>query len=144
MSRIMGVVLVGCLGASALGSARPEKSKVKIWCGISVSEPVLVLGRDKQLCLHLGLVNDGDRVVDPQLGATELLINGKPLEGWDFTINQGLRHVRATALPAGDSLGITFDLTRHFQKEGVYKVRWKGVDFESSEIVFRVVSEKRS
>src|SRR5262249_19477491 len=108
-----------------------------------VSHPVF----DKEVAgenfmVNFGLVNDGTQVVNPELGSSQLFVNGKELKDWPFIVSIGPRDARWEALPPGDHLSFGYALGRHFEKPGTYKVSWKGQGFESPEIVFRVVPAK--
>ncbi len=62
------------LGAESHQGQKPEKGK-KLWAAISVSTPVrvwLVYSVDK-FVIHFALVNDGDKVVDPEVESSKLL-----------------------------------------------------------------------
>jgi hypothetical protein len=99
------------------------------------------------------LVNDSDKTIDPELGSSQLLVNGKELgDDWSFQMANGIRDDRFEALPAGDHLAMTISfgrdfqgaLGRHFREPGIYRVSWKGKGFQSPEIVFRVMPRKKN
>jgi hypothetical protein len=119
------------------------KHAEKLWAAISVNKLISVKGTDK-VVIHFAIVNDGSRVVDPAIGSSQLFINGKELKEWPFSASQGIRDGRFTALPPGDYLSFAYDLSRHFQKVGIYKVSWKGDAFEAPEITFRLSSKDGS
>jgi hypothetical protein len=118
-----------------------EKKK-KLWAGISVSEPIIALKKGMQTpTLFFGLINAGDTTVDPEVGSSTLLVNGKVPKNWDISINQGPRDKRWQALPPGDNLRPAIAFFEELWQPGIYKVKWKGKHFESAEIVFRVIRE---
>jgi hypothetical protein len=120
-----------------------QVEKKKLWASISVSHPVFVKGvASEPFMIHFALVNDGDKPVNPDLGSSQLLVNGKKLKDWQFIVSQGPRDARWQALPAGDYLAFGYALGKHFEEPGTYKVSWKSQGFESPEIVFRVMSKK--
>ena len=92
--------------------------------------------------MHFALVNDGDKTLNPEIESSELLVNGKQLKDWAFIIGQGPRDDRFAALPPGDHLLFGYALGDHFQKPGIYKLSWKGKNFQSSQIGFRVLPKK--
>jgi hypothetical protein len=117
----------------------------KLWAAISVSRSVRDLDVETQdpFVLHFGIVNDGDKTVDPELNSSQLLINGKELKDWDIIIMNGPRGETDEALPPGEACVFCYDLGEHFEKPGIYKVVWKGKDFQAPEIVFRVLPKKK-
>jgi hypothetical protein len=52
-------------------------AKAKLWAGISVNAPDFKQGDEKQVVIRLAVVNDGDRVVDPGIDSSRMLVNGK-------------------------------------------------------------------
>jgi hypothetical protein len=126
----------------------PKKDAVtaqpKLWAVMSVSPPVLdwdtwVVDPDNRLMIYFGLVNDGAKIVDPDVDRSQLLINGKPLKEWGFIIGNGPRDDRWEALPPGDDLAFGSSMGKYFKEPGIYKLSWKGKAFQSPEVVFRVM-----
>src|SRR5262245_21804402 len=84
----LAVVMVGV----SLAAGEPEKRAAPgaklLWAAISVSHPVFdpeVRSQDPFL-LHLALVNDVDKTIDPELDSSQLIVNGKEVGGdWSFT-----------------------------------------------------------
>ena len=52
------------------------------------------------------------------------------------------RDARFAALPPGDHLRFVYVLGDHFKGPGVYRVSWRGANFRSPVVVFRVLPEK--
>lgn len=122
-----------------------ETEKLKLWAAISVNEPVLdwdVFSKPSFVILF-GLVNDGNKTVDPHIGDSKLLINGKEYKDWAFTIANGPRDDRWNALPPGDNLSFAVSMGDHFKDAGIYKLQWKGKAFQSPEFTFRVMPRKK-
>ena len=140
-TKILVLAFIAVPAVTGLTQKEAAKEGKKLWIAISVNEPVYVKGKDGPLMIYFGLVNDGKKVVDPGIGSTQLLVNGKELKDWPLTAAQGPRDDRFEALPPGESLRFAVDLRRHFQKTGIYKVSWKGDGFESAQIVFRVIAK---
>lgn len=138
--RVLTLLLAG-LSLAAGPPKEKEKVGVKVWAGLSVNEPVFRSG-ESQVVIRIAVVNDGDRVLNPELTSSELLVNGKLLKNWDVTINNGPRDKRFNALPAGDYIALSFDVTEHFQTPGTYKLLWKGKHFRTPEFVFRVLPKQ--
>ncbi len=91
---------------------------------------------ENQFILHFGVVNDGDKTVNPDTESSQLLINGKPLKDWSFIIGNGIKSTYNTALPAGENLDFTYSMGRYFEKPGIYKIVWKGKGFEAPRLRF--------
>ena len=141
---IIAFLVAGFLAISG-PSEDPVIAKSKIWAGISIEKPVFVWKEEtKFLPMHFALINDGDETIDPRLRSCELLVNGRVPKNWEQTINNGPRDKRWRALPPGDVLHLTIAFEEEFRKPGVYKVMWKGKEFKSAEIEFRVVTEEKA
>jgi hypothetical protein len=81
--------------------------------------------------------------VNPKLDTSHLLINGVEPKDWPFIISNGIRTAQSYSLPPGQFLRFTYVLGRYFQKAGVYKVKWEGENFRSTELTFRVLPGNR-
>src|SRR4051794_16121146 len=94
MRRVLASVLGLCL-LSVTGSAQDTSAKgeVKLWAAIGVNHPVYDPGVYSQgkFMVFFGLVNDGNKTIDPKVGDSVLYVNGKILDNWDITINNGPR-----------------------------------------------------
>lgn len=134
----LGLSTFGIFMQSIVADTPKNTANGKLWVGITVNEPVFV-DNPRQVLIHLAVVNDSDKLLNPELDSSELLVNGKVLKDWDLTIRQGPRDERFKALPPRDSLRLGFDLTNYFQAPDTYRVIWKGKGFQSAEIVFRVL-----
>jgi hypothetical protein len=122
---------------------RPRKG---LWAAISVNHPVRIPKEPGELAddfmLMFGLVNDGDKAVDPQILSSRLLVNGEPLEDWPGMFGGGLWPI-GQALQPGKSFLFGEVMEKRFQEPGIYKLVWKGKGFESPEIVFRVMPKQK-
>jgi hypothetical protein len=138
------VLTIGVLFAADAPKKDAPKVEGNLWAAISVNRPIIdgeMMSQDPFM-IHFGLVNDGDKAVDPEIESSQLFVNGKELKDWSFIIGNGPRDDRWKALPPGDHLSFGYALGKHFEKPGAYRVSWKGKNFESPEIVFRVKSSK--
>ncbi len=100
--RLSILFAVCCLLAADAPRKEPAKVEKKLWAAISVNRPVWVPGRRTEpLMLYFGLVNDGDKVVDPEITSTQLLVNGKELENWAMTVGSGPRESGGLRCPPG-------------------------------------------
>jgi hypothetical protein len=116
-------------------------AKGKLWTAVSVPEPLITSGRT--FMLSFGMVNDGNKPVDPKVSSWRLNINGKDHPDSAFTFANGPRDARWKSLPAGDRLQFAYAMGDWFKERGIYRVVWRGEGFESSPVVFRVVSEMK-
>ncbi len=127
--------------------APEQKPAHTLWAAISTNKPVYFQPKDARFregfTVFFGLVNDGQKTVDPKIGESHLLINGVEPKDWDDTINNGIRTTRFEALPPGENLEFTYALGDYFREPGIYKVVWKGKDFESPVMTLRVLPAKR-
>jgi hypothetical protein len=122
----------------------PATADRKLWAAISVTAPILDwdASTGRPFMVYFALVNDGAKAVNPEVEASQLLVNGKELEDWSFIISNGPRDARWKKLPAEDYLNFAYNLGKYFEKPGIYKVLWKGKGFQSPELVFRVMPKK--
>jgi hypothetical protein len=88
------------------------------------------------------LVNDRDKVIDPKIPESQILINGKELGDSGLILRSVQKGTRSEALPPGASLQFSLPLGDQFKEPGIYRVLWKGSAFQSSEIVLRILSDK--
>lgn len=114
----------------------------KLWASLSISRPLFHAGWTKELLIHFTLVNDGSKSIDPKIESSKIIINGVELENSGFILNKGPKDGRWRALPPGDSLEFTYALEDYFKEPGIYRVLWKGDNFETPTIVFRVMPYK--
>jgi thiol-disulfide isomerase/thioredoxin len=115
----------------------------KLWAAISISKPLFLENEAaERIQVQFTLVNDGDMTLDPQIGASQLFVNGKELSDWAFIVGNGPKSPHFQALPAGEHIQFGYSLGEHFKKPGIYQVSWKGKAFESPAIVFRVMPKK--
>ena len=122
--------------------ARANQERPKLWAALSVSRPLFHAGSTKELLIHFTLVNDGIKPIDPKIESSKIIINGEELENSGIILGNGPRDARWNALPPGDTLEFAYALEDSFKKPGIYRVSWKGKNFETSTIVFRVMPYK--
>lgn len=121
-------------------------AKPNFWAAISTNRPVSVEGDDETavgpFMIYFGVVNDGNQIADPEINHSQILVNGKPMKGWPLIILNGPRSLEWSALPPKQNLEFGYALGRHFQSPGTYTLVWKGNNFKSHELVFRVLPKK--
>jgi hypothetical protein len=126
------------LAAAKLGTVEQKKAG-SLWAGLSVNHPIFRVGQTKDLRIEFTLVNDGDKVIDPKIPESQIVINGKELSGSGMILSSVQKGARFSALPPGESLQFDCLLGDRFKEPGVYRVSWKGAGFQSSEIVLRIL-----
>jgi hypothetical protein len=125
----------------------PQMKGSTLWAAISVSRAVYhpdTITTDR-FTMSFGLVNDGTKTVETGTSESFLVVNGTPLRSheWWMAINNGLRDGGWERLPPGESTGVHLSVEKFFQEPGVYRVSWRGKNFQSPEIVFRVMPSKQ-
>ena len=130
---------------AALAAAKPgtadQKKAGSLWAGLSVNHPVFKAGQTKDLRIEFTLVNDGDKVIDPKIPESRIVIDGKELGDSGSILSSAQKGNRPKALPPGESVQFDCALGDRFKEPGIYRVSWKGSGFQSSEIVLRIMPE---
>lgn len=129
-------------GVLLFNLARANQERPKLWAALSVSRPLFHTGSTKELLIHFTLVNDGAKTIDPKIEASKIIINGEELEDSGLVLGNGPRDTRWKDLPPGGMLEFAYALENYFKKPGIYRVSWKGDNFEAPAIVFRVMPDK--
>jgi hypothetical protein len=127
--------------AAKLGTADQAKSG-SLWAGLSVNHPILRAGERKDLRIEFTLVYDGDKVIDPRIMETRIVINGKELTDSGMILRSERKGERFKALPPGVSLQFDCLLGDRFNEPAIYRVSWKGAGFQSSELVLRILPKE--
>ena len=127
--------------AAKLGTA--DQNKVgSLWAGLSINHPIFRAGQTKDLRIEFTLVNDGDKLIDPMIPESRIVINGKELSDSGLIHRSVRKGTRFSALPPGESLQFDCLLGDQFKEPGIYRVSWKGAGFQSSDIVLRILPEE--
>jgi hypothetical protein len=126
--------------AAKLGTADQHKVG-NLWAGLSVNHPIFKAGQAKDLRIEFTLVNDGDKLIDPMIPESRIVINGKELSDSGLIHRSVRKGTRFSALPPGESLQFDCLLGDQFKEPGIYRVSWKGAGFQSSDIVLRILPE---
>jgi hypothetical protein len=129
------------LVAANLGTTDQPKSG-SLWAGLSVNHPIFKAGQTKDLRIEFTLVNDGNKVIDPKLADSRIVINGTERTDSRLIFSNVQIGARFKALSPGDSLQFGFPLGDQFKEPGTYRVSWKGAGFHSPEIVLRILPEE--
>jgi hypothetical protein len=128
------------LAAAKLGTAERKKAG-SLWAGLSVNYPIFKAGQTGDLRLEFALVNDGDRVLDPRIADSRIVIDGKELADSGSIFSSVREGVRPGAMSVGDRLRFGLPLGDRFKEPGTYRISWKGAGFHSPEIVLRILPE---
>ena len=75
---------------------------------LSAAPLQLLLLEREHFKITLSATNHGDSVVDPQLQLAELYVNDVPSKPWSLAIGNGKRAIQWTALPAGETISMTW------------------------------------
>jgi hypothetical protein len=129
------------LAAVKLGTGDQNKAAI-LWAGLSVNHPIFRAGQTKQLRIEFTLVNDGDKMIDPKIPESKIIIDGKELGESGSILSSIQKGTRFKALPPGESLQFDCPLGDRFKEPGIYRVSWKGAGFQSSEIVLRILPDE--
>jgi hypothetical protein len=137
--------LVAILSDVAAAQNNHEAKQVRLWAALSISQPVFSACENgiANLQINFGMVNDGHSTVDPKIGSSQLLINGKEAKGWSMVINNGPRTSDFVSLRPGRSLNFGIALKEYFMNPGVYTAGWRGEKFKAQPIMFRVLPCER-
>jgi hypothetical protein len=122
------------------------QEEAKLWSAASIMPPVFDPYTFNIKCpeIHLGLVNDGTQVLGSGLRESVLIVNGQPLrsEKWDSELKHCLRGDKWEKLQPGDHTVVVCSLHGMFKEPGVYRVSWKGKNFQSPEALLRIIPLK--
>jgi hypothetical protein len=123
-------------------ASQPAERQGNLWAALSVNHPAFTQGQTKDLSIEFTLVNDGAKAIEPKIAESQIVINGKELAGSGLILSGGLKDTQVRALSAGDNLRFAVGLKDHFAEPGTYRVSWKGTNFQSPEILLRILPEK--
>lgn len=142
--RLVLAVVVFAFGWSFFSLAGAQQEQSTLWAAVSVNRPSFREGWTKDLQIFFTVVNDGNRVTDPKIEETRIIVNGEELnEGTNMPIfRNGIRPNNINALQPGDIIELGFGLEEYFKNPGTYIVSFKGVAFETPPIVFRVLPKE--
>jgi hypothetical protein len=129
------------LVADKLGTTDQPKAG-SLWAGLSVNHPIFKAGQTKDLRIEFTLANDGDKVIDPKIADSRIVINGKERTDSGLIFSSVQKGARFKALSPEDSLQFSFPLGDQFKEPGTYRIYWKGAGFHSPEIVLRILPEE--
>jgi len=126
--------------ATKLGTTDQPKAG-SLWAALSASHAIFKAGQTKDLRIEFTLVNDGDKVIDPKIADSRIVINGKERTDSGLIFGSLQKGARFKALSPEDSLQFSLPLGDQFKEPGTYRISWKGDGFHSPEIVLRIMPE---
>jgi hypothetical protein len=128
--------------ATAKLDTADQKTVGSLWAGLSGNHPIFRVGQTKDLRVECTLVNDGDKVIDPKIPESHIVVNGKELSGSGLILSNAQKDARSRSLSPGESLQFDCLLGDHFKEPGSYHISWKGADFHSPEVVLRILPDR--
>jgi hypothetical protein len=121
----------------------PGKPKAgEVWSALTVSEPIVIAGKLETFHVTFALANDTDHPIQPNVSSWKLIVNGEECPDSQMIFGNGPRDARWESLPAGDHLLFSYALGDQFKTPGTYTLMWRGKDFESPQVTFRVLKQK--
>jgi type II secretory pathway pseudopilin PulG len=129
------------LAVAKLGTVDQQKTGT-LWAGLTINHPIFRADQTKDVKIEFTLVNDGDKVIDPKIPESRIVINGKELGDSGLILRSVPREARSQALSPGATLQFDCPLGDHFKEPGIYRVSWRGAGFQSPEIVIRILPEE--
>ena len=128
------------LNAAKQGNTVQPKAE-NLWAALIVNHSTFKKGQTKDLRIEFSLVNDGNKVIDSKITASHIVINGKELAESGSVFGSVPKDVGIKPLAPGEGLQFNVLLGDHFKEPGTYRVSWKGPDFQSSEVVLRILPD---
>lgn len=119
-----------------------QDKPLTVRASISADKPIYTTGKD-EVQIDFAAVNNSDKAVPQERIRDEgvLIINGQKLQESSLIFGNGIRSAESFLNP-GRSMQFNYQLTSYFKKAGNYEVVWKGPEFETKPIFFRVLEPK--
>jgi hypothetical protein len=124
----------------------PKESQGKLWAAISLIPPVMLWDsltrRPAQIELYLG--NDGTQAVETGADDSVLVVTDQSQRSWEgkLDLRNGLSGPEWLEMPPGGCTGKIRSLGWIITDPGVYRVSWKSKNFQSPEVVYRIIKAK--
>jgi hypothetical protein len=129
-------------------SGPPKAAEGSMWAVISIVPPVSASGTSTKgpvwIELHLG--NDGTQTVDTGADDSVLVVNGQPLRSrdWQVLLSSGPFSGDWPRMPPRRHTGIIRNFDGIITEPGIYRVSWRGKNFQSHEVMYRVLPAKNN
>jgi hypothetical protein len=143
LALVATLVTASQLGAGRPTAARPletgtfKVSTSRVWAAVTVDSPIIQIDQPINVTFAATNLSDMPILMSDLRDDTVLVINGKEWAGSRFTFSNGARPV-ARFLEPGKSMMFVYQLTSVFKEPGLYRIVWRGKDFETLPLEFRV------
>jgi hypothetical protein len=127
---------------SALAATQSGQSVQRPWVAIGVNKLVsrfIDENHLKEFNLQFVMFNDNKETIHLNRASWRLIINGKDHPNFQWVLANDPKGRGDESLPPGEYLNFSYALGDWFKKAGTYKVVWKGDNFKSAPIYFRVL-----
>jgi len=140
---MVGLVTTSELGA---GTGLPtaartfQASTPHVWAAVTVDQPIFHINQPINVMFAATNVSDMPIRLTELREETVLVINGQDWPESRFTFTNGA-HSTAQFLQPAKSMMFVYQLTRVFKEPGLYRIVWRGKDFETLPVEFRVAKD---
>ena len=147
---VVGLWIVADLPKRAEGDEKkpqPARAEKAVWAGISVNQAIFrqeELEDQGALLIKFALVNDSDKTTATDVDSWRIMVNGKQMSERNTSLMFGNGSRMEDTLPPGGHAQVAKAMGVYFKEPGTYKVSWKGQNFASPEITFRVLPRKKN
>jgi hypothetical protein len=114
-------------------------SQGNLWAAVSVNRSIFEQGKTKELKIEFTLINDGAEETDPKIAESSIIVNGEESLGSGSILRSALPDAQVRPLPPRGKLQFGVGLGDRFQEPGIYRVSWRGEQFQSPDVVIRVL-----
>jgi hypothetical protein len=132
-----------CGAGAAVATARTVGTKTfqaptpRVWTAVTVDMPIYQIGQAINIMFAATNLSDMPIQLTELRDDTVLVINVKEWPDSRFNFSNGPRPI-ARFLPPGKSTLFAYQFTELFKAPGVYRIVWRGKDFETLPVEFRV------
>jgi hypothetical protein len=148
-SRFRLALVATLVTASQLGAGRPTAARPletgtfkvstwRVWAAVTVDSPIIPVNQPINVTFAASNLSDMPILMTELRDDTVLVINGKEWPDSRFNFSNG-PHPVARFLQPGKSMMFLYQLSSVFSEPGLYRIVWRGKDFETLPIEFRVV-----
>ena len=123
-----------------VGTGTLQASTSRVWAAVTVDSPIFHINQPINVMFAATNLSDTPIRLTELREETVLVINGKEWPDSRFTFTNGA-HSTAQFLQPGKSMMFVYQLTSVFKEPGLYRIVWRGKDFETLPIEFRVAKD---
>jgi hypothetical protein len=135
------MVLLCLIQGVQMCSANNTEAEKPLLAHISLSAPAFTVETVPDLQVHFSLKNTGKKIVNPNITASELVIDGQAYKESAFLFGNGPRDSRFSNLPPGDKIEFAYPLGHLFQQPGEHVLSWRGKNFNTVKQKVKVTRE---